>query len=129
MKLLDSNVVIYAADLRHSWLADWIDLEEFRTSTVTKIEVLGYHKLTFDQTKRLEPFFGKSLIIPMDDEIEKVAISLRSQKRMGLGDAIIGATALVYDFELVTRNVKDFDWITGLKIINPFDLLEEDGLR
>ncbi len=39
---------------------------------------------------------------------------------MTLGDALIGATAIPNDLTLVTRNVDDFDWIAGLRILNPF---------
>ena len=39
---------------------------------------------------------------------------------MSLGDAIIAATALELETELITRNVADFSHIPGLKIINPF---------
>ena len=31
-------------------------------------------------------------------------------------DLIIAATSLIHDFTLVTANVKNFDWIAGLKI-------------
>ena len=40
---------------------------------------------------------------------------------MALGDAIIAATALVHGLKLVTRNVDDFEHITGLELLNPFD--------
>ncbi|WP_425270981.1 hypothetical protein [Mucilaginibacter endophyticus] len=33
---------------------------------------------------------------------------------------MIAATALVHDLTLVTRNIKDFDKISGLKIVNPW---------
>ena len=35
--------------------------------------------------------------------------------------ALIAATALVYDLELVTRNTKDFKWIPKLSVLNPFE--------
>jgi predicted nucleic acid-binding protein len=41
---------------------------------------------------------------------------------MTLGDALVAATALVYDLTLVTRNVADFDWVPNLSLLNPFDL-------
>jgi predicted nucleic acid-binding protein len=41
---------------------------------------------------------------------------------MKLPDAIIAATALVYDLTLITRNTSDFKNMEGLKVINPFDL-------
>jgi toxin FitB len=46
---------------------------------------------------------------------------LRQQRKMTLGDSLIAATALIYNQTLITRNDKDFDWIDGLKLINPFD--------
>lgn len=36
-------------------------------------------------------------------------------------DGLIGATALVHDLKLVTRNIKDFLPIIGLEIINPWN--------
>ena len=35
--------------------------------------------------------------------------------------ALIAATALDHELPLATRNVKDFDWIAGLTLINPID--------
>ncbi len=49
------------------------------------------------------------------------AITLRQQRKMGLGDSIIAATALVHGLALVTRNVDDFKHVAGLALINPFD--------
>lgn len=38
---------------------------------------------------------------------------------MGLGDAIIAATALEHDLTLITRNTRDFHWIANLDLHNP----------
>jgi predicted nucleic acid-binding protein len=38
---------------------------------------------------------------------------------MSLGDAIIGASALVHQDTLVTRNTADFRWIPGLRLLDP----------
>ena len=40
---------------------------------------------------------------------------------MTLGDALVAATALTHQETLITRNVKDFDWIDNLKVVNPFE--------
>jgi predicted nucleic acid-binding protein len=45
---------------------------------------------------------------------------------MGLGDALIAATALVHQCPLVTRNVDDFKHVVGLEIIDPFAEPERD---
>ena len=47
------------------------------------------------------------------------AILLRQMRKMSPGDALIAATALHFGYELYTRNVTDFNWITGLSIVNP----------
>jgi predicted nucleic acid-binding protein len=39
-----------------------------------------------------------------------------------LPDAIIAATAIVYNWALISRNTKDFKNIKGLKVIDPFAL-------
>lgn len=56
----------------------------------------------------------------MSEAVGEGAILLRQTRRMKLGDALIAATALLYDLPLVTRNVDDFKHIAGLQIINPF---------
>jgi hypothetical protein len=38
-----------------------------------------------------------------------------------LGDALIAATALVHNLELVTHNVADFSWIAGLRVVDPME--------
>ena len=40
---------------------------------------------------------------------------------MTLGDAIIAATALVYDYELWTANKETFSQVDGLRLGNPLD--------
>ena len=39
---------------------------------------------------------------------------------MGLGDALIAATALVHNRTLVTRNTADLAWVDGLRLSDPF---------
>jgi predicted nucleic acid-binding protein len=53
--------------------------------------------------------------------MKQPAIALRQQRKMSLADSILAATALENDLELVSRNVDDFKWIAGLRLVNPFD--------
>ena len=46
---------------------------------------------------------------------------IRKKQKIKLPDAIIAATALVYELSLVSRNVSDFKNIDGLQLINPWE--------
>jgi toxin FitB len=43
------------------------------------------------------------------------------QRKMSLGDSLIAATALAQGLTLVTRNIRDFQWIETLDVLNPFE--------
>jgi len=118
--LLDSNILIYGADGSHPQLDVILDRTDLAAASVTRIETLGFHRLSETERGWFEAAFDRMRILPLDERVEQRAIELRQQKKMALGDAIIAATALVHGLKLVTRNVDDFDHITGLELINPF---------
>lgn len=123
MRLLDSNIVIYATQPENEWLRKWLEAEPFVISQISRVEVLGYHGLAEDERRDLGDFLAASAIVPLDEAAANRAIALRQQRKIALADALIAATALKTDCELVTRNVDDFRWITGLRLVNPFDSL------
>jgi toxin FitB len=47
-------------------------------------------------------------------------IEIKQSKKIATPDAVIAATALVYDLTIVTRNQKDMEKVEGLRIFNPF---------
>ncbi len=53
---------------------------------------------------------------PISSQTAGLAIDLRRQRNMSLGDALIAATCLEHGWKLATRNVSDFDWIAGLTV-------------
>ncbi|MBT0812773.1 PIN domain-containing protein [Litoribacter ruber] len=63
--------------------------------------------------------FSQIQIIPLSQNVAFEAIKLRQQQRITLGDSIIAATALLAGGALITANVKDFERISNLNIINP----------
>jgi toxin FitB len=119
--LLDSNIIIYSCQTDNQMFHRYINHQQACCSAVSQIEALGYHKLTENEKYYLCRFFDTVTVYPVIHKIIQLAIKLRQQRKMSLGDAIIAATALEYRQTLVTRNSKDFDWIDGLHIINPFD--------
>lgn len=121
MRLLDSNIVIYAAQQEHEWLRGDILSQPFVVSQATRAEVLGWHRITAEDAADLEVFLAAGAHLSITDEIVNRAIELRQQRKMSLGDSLIAATALLHGLELVTRNTDDYNHIAGLRMVNPFD--------
>lgn len=117
--LLDSNIIIYAAEPGYDEVREFIAKQETAVSVISKVEVLGYHKLNRENRKKLEQIFQLLPLITLSDSIVDKAISLRQTQKMSLGDVFIAATALIHELPIVTANTKDFSWIDGLEIINP----------
>ncbi len=121
MILLDSNTIIYFSSPGFYDLRTEYSNHELAASAISRIEVLGYHSLEHDKKQDFEDYFASILVFDMTSDVVERAISLRQERKIGLGDAIVAATALVHDLTLATRNTKDFKWIESLVLIDPFD--------
>jgi hypothetical protein len=120
--LLDSNIIIYAAQPDNGSLREFIAQQKPVVSALSYVETLGYHRLSEIEKLFLEEFFSVSLIIPISQPVLEQAVALRQIRRMSLGDSIIAGTVLLHNYQLVTRNIKDFQWIEGLQLLNPFEV-------
>ena len=122
--LCDSNILIYAADPDDTRCGVFVEREDAVISFISRIEVLGFHgfgNLSPDRQSRLREVIASMVELELNEALISKAILLRQEKRMSLADAMIAATAIVYDLPLVTRNVDDFKHIAGLRLVNPFD--------
>lgn len=117
--ILDSNIIIYTGLKEQHQLRNWLKTKNIYVSDVSRLEVLGYHKLTSKDQNYFKYFFKSCQIIPISFEVIESAIDLRQIKKMSLGDSIIAATALRHGLVLTTSNTKDFRHIEALKTINP----------
>jgi len=62
-------------------------------------------------------------ILPYNEDICDRFGWIRCQRRnkpISVPDALIAATALVYDLPLMTHNVRDFDGIEGLNVMTKY---------
>ena len=69
--------------------------------------------------QNIKNFITDSLVLDISPDVIAHCVALRKNKRIKTPDAIIAATALAYNFTLITNNEKDFTNIKGLKFINP----------
>ena len=124
MYLLDTNTVIDFCNSKLPLNAKnfLIDIEP-TISVITNIEIFASAKIPANELKTLQSFVKIATIYDeIDSEIVAKSIEIRQKYKIKLPDAIIGATALVNNLTLVTRNISDFDGIEGLEIINPYNL-------
>ena len=121
--LIDTNVIIDNFGNKLSEKAKTLLYSiDLTVSAVTKIEVLGWINATKEQLQPLYDFMEIANILPINKAVIERTIAIRQVKKIALGDAIIAATALVYDLVVISSNTADFKNIDGLKVIDPHNL-------
>ena len=119
--LIDTNIIIYLTQKRLK-ISDFAKKSgSLYISSISYIETLGYPFQNQDEEKDVTKLCEMFERIFLTKEIEKQTIFIRKSKKIKLPDAIIAATAMVYNLTLVTHDSDDFKNIRGLKILNPFD--------
>jgi predicted nucleic acid-binding protein len=123
MYLLDTNTIIYylQASLPEKAMQQLHTIVDDQplVSVITKIELLGFNTTTIEEQTITETFINSSFVFNLDDAVINQTIDLRKQNKIKLPDAIVAATAIVYNPILVTRNISDFDKIPVLKCQDP----------
>ncbi len=87
-------------------------------SSITKIEALGFAGLSPQDDKALRELLAQFEELPVLPAVVHEAIRLRKLHKMKTPDAIIAATALLQQAEVVTRNVGDFKKVAGLAVLD-----------
>lgn len=123
MILCDTNIFISAFNGRTDTIdqLDKIGLAEIALSAVTVMELfqgMG-NKNELAQMKKKIQFYD---VVQIDNAISEKAIELIENFKLSHGlqipDAIIGATAVVYQIPLYTYNLRDFEFIPNLILYN-----------
>ena len=121
--LIDTNILIYyfngslsvpAKEKVTEMLTD-----DFNISIISKMEFLGFSRFDFREKQEAARFISFANVLPLSEAIVARTIQLKQTTKIKLPDAIIGATALSHNLNLVTHNVKDFVGI-NLAISDPF---------
>jgi hypothetical protein len=80
---------------------------------------------TTNYNRRKKPHLTELLnnleLIYLSPASYEIAIQLRQQRKLTLGDALIAASCLERGYALATCNTGDFAWIDELKVFNPLE--------
>ena len=95
---------------------EFINQNDIIISQINKIELLSHPNITLSDEKKFEIFLNSFRIININTQIEKLTIQLRRKYKLKLPDAIIAATAINENAEIVTRDLKDFSKVKELKL-------------
>lgn len=122
MRILDTDIFIdFFRGVAHA--TDYI-LQykgEIAFSAITEAELLSGNVCEkFQEREKVFHLLSQFEKIPVDNPLVQTAAELRRGIGLELPDAIIAATALTTDATLITRNIKDFQKIKGLKIEKPY---------
>ena len=121
--LIDSNIIIAAAKPGNLELVHFLYSISRSVSIITYIESFGFHSLS--ETAKERPVgnicpLRNVTSYPKDRRAGRYAFD--NSRRMGLGDAIIAATAIrSITSTLVTHNTEDFRRIDGLELLDPLE--------
>lgn len=119
--LIDSNILIYhlkGEEKVRRALSQWShEKNRLFISAITRIEVLAAPVLQEGEEAGIEELLSEFTLINVDIQIADVAARIRRLYRLKLGDSIIGATTLLLNASIVTRNVRDFKKVPSLEII------------
>lgn len=121
MVLCDSTVIIDAINNVSTAQEQLLSIgsQNVLISVITEMEVLAGATNKEHQTK-LEKKLKQYNILQIDNRISSKATELIKKYKLSHGllipDAFIAASCLVYDFKLLTDNVKDFKYIEGISL-------------
>ena len=124
--ILDTNIIVWVlrAHPRAVAFVDRVPVAERNLSSISHMELLRgcRDKLDMERTIRLiEEELGET--VPVDEQMTTLAIDLMKEyalaRRPGIPDLLIAATAMTRGEVLATENLKDFQYIPGLRL-KPF---------
>jgi hypothetical protein len=121
--VVDTDILIDAGRNISEALACLNEIERVSAlaiSVVTQMELMvGCQNKT--ELRRLDRFLNHFQIIDLTAEISHVALDLIRRYRLSHGlliaDCLIAATALSLDESFVTKNQRDYRFITGLRLL------------
>jgi len=124
--LWDTNIAIYYLQQQFSpsvekFIDELLSKATPTISVISEIELLCWKTAKESDLNVLHNFIRDTFVVELEQPVKEKTVEIRKLYKIKLPDAIIAATALVYNFTLISRNVNDFKKINGLRIIDPYN--------
>jgi len=119
LNLIDSNILIYSSLEHYKYLRDLVISDISYFSEISKLEVLCYHRITDPEIEYFIRVFSIAHVFQLSAELIKLPTPIRRKHNLSLAGSITCSTCLLFNLKVVTRNIKYFKKITGLKTENP----------
>lgn len=124
--LLDTNFVInyfkgiFEGDARK--FTDSIINGTSFISVITRIELLGLESIDAEDEIIINEFISDSTVFSLEESIIRRTILLRKTNKIKLPDAVVAATALEHNMQLLSHNIRDFKNIPDLIVVDSNNL-------
>lgn len=121
--LVDTDILIDASRKVSEAIVRLDSLEKqsnLAVSVITQMElIVGCRNKT--ELRKTDKFLKRFQTINLNESISGIAAELLRQYRLSHGllipDALIAATALYFDQDLITKNQRDYRFIAGLSLL------------
>ncbi|WP_184543386.1 type II toxin-antitoxin system VapC family toxin [Mucilaginibacter sp. FT3.2] len=121
--LTDTNTIIdYLENKLPQKSIQLIDGIDIQLSVISRMELLVWKNATETQINFLNNFINASVVFDLSESVILKSIEIRKAYRLKLPDAIIAATAITNNLTLLTRNLSDFNKVTQLHCIDPYQV-------
>jgi len=102
-KVLDTNAILY---LLGGKLAQPLPTGAYFVSVISEMELLSYPSLDEAALNQVRAFLSDVTVVELSEQVRELAIGLRRRHMLKLPDAIVAATALSLQAQLITNDVK-----------------------
>ncbi len=101
--VLDANIILYLLSGDET-LSDFLQDKEGFVSVITEMELIGYPDITAKEMQQVTGFLKTCTVLPLNEDIKRIYVSLRKQYRLKLGDAAAAATAIYLDIPFMSAD-------------------------
>lgn len=112
--LVDTNILIFVSQ-RNPLVEPFLDYN-IGISFITEMELLGVFSISKAQKAAMQKIIDQCFVFDHTSEIKQLAIGIKQRHKIKLPDAIIAATAIVFNIPLITADA-DFKSIEELDLI------------